>query len=318
MDGSAAPRHDGVNSARAAERSPSKRPMPIVHRDESADAQFDSMRFEANDLAFIRSAGRAVGLQPLPCAGSTPDVQILLNQSGDCQATFVTGRTVRIPARSFFVVRDGEIKQYQMPGAFRHVVLRTAHDRLSPNVDRARKAPSGLFCASSGYARAFFECASDVSPPHPPPPPADAELLTDAVLSLLALALKERGAEQPCSESVMLQRHRERALAYVRANLHDPLLGVPRMAEALGLSARYLHRLFERNPMSLMEIVWCERTERCAEALLAFPQKTIAEIAFAFGFSDQAHFNRRFRARFGRSPREFVNAMARGSGPARG
>jgi AraC-like DNA-binding protein len=34
-------------------------------------------------------------------------------------------------------------------------------------------------------------------------------------------------------------------------------------------------------------------------------QRTITDIAFAWGFSDQSHFNRRFKAEYGCAPRDY-------------
>lgn len=311
MVGHVVHRRAGSTRARADDRAPTDWPLPVVQRAASGDGQFDSLRFEAGDVAFVRSVGRTVRVQPRPRSGDSQDLHILLNHSGDCRATLAGDRAVQIPARSFLVVREREIRQFEMPGSFRHVVLKVAPERLSPRVEVAERVPNGLFCAARGYARAFFECASDVSPPSPPPSPADAGLMADAVLNLLALALKEIRVEQKCMENHVRRQQRARVLDYVRTHLHDPLLNIKRIAQALGMSTRYVHRLFEQEPLSLMEIVWRERTERCAEAMLAHPHKTISEVAFAFGFSDQAHFNHRFRAQFGLSPREYLVGMAR-------
>lgn len=54
-----------------------------------------------------------------------------------------------------------------------------------------------------------------------------------------------------------------------------------------------------------MRWVWVQRLEQCYRELIqdASARRTISEIAYAWGFNDQAHFSRTFRKHYGVSPR---------------
>lgn len=101
--------------------------------------------------------------------------------------------------------------------------------------------------------------------------------------------------------------------AYIGATLRDPELNVESCARALDVSTRYVHMLFESMGTRYGSYVMQQRLE-CARADLANPfwqSQSIESIAYRNGFNDAAHFSRRFRARFGVTPREFRHAAQR-------
>lgn len=93
---------------------------------------------------------------------------------------------------------------------------------------------------------------------------------------------------------------------YVERHLADPGLSAGRVAEAIGVSARHLSRVFLPTGMGPARHILERRLARaCAD--LADPRLrhlTIAEVAHRWGFASQAHFTRIFRSRFGRTPGE--------------
>src|SRR5882757_258728 len=93
----------------------------------------------------------------------------------------------------------------------------------------------------------------------------------------------------------------------IERKLDDPDLTPARVAEAEGISERYMQKLFEGSGSSFTHYVRERRLQR-ASAELSSPAEahhSISEIAFRNGFNDSAHFSRAFRHRFGLSPREF-------------
>lgn len=96
---------------------------------------------------------------------------------------------------------------------------------------------------------------------------------------------------------------------FAREHLCDPGLDVDRIAGGVGLSPRYIHRLFEDEPLPLMRWVMKERLERAhAQLRNADSRLSVSTVAYALGFSDHAHFSRSFRKHFGHSPRELLSA----------
>lgn len=76
------------------------------------------------------------------------------------------------------------------------------------------------------------------------------------------------------------------------------------IAEAHGISVRYLHAICSANGTSCGRELIRMRLERAQRLLLdpAEPGRLIDDIAWQCGFSDGSHFRRRFRALFGVSP----------------
>jgi AraC-like DNA-binding protein len=92
------------------------------------------------------------------------------------------------------------------------------------------------------------------------------------------------------------------AKAYVRQHLHRPDLRADAVAAHLGVTPRYVHKLFETEGRSFLEYVFAERLTRAYHALASDSARSISAIAFAAGFNDLSHFNRTFRRCFGRTP----------------
>lgn len=76
------------------------------------------------------------------------------------------------------------------------------------------------------------------------------------------------------------------------------------IAQAHGVSLRYLHAIYSANGTSCGRELIRVRLERAQRLLLdpAGPSRSIDDIAWQCGFSDASHFRRRFRALFGVSP----------------
>ncbi len=137
--------------------------------------------------------------------------------------------------------------------------------------------------------------------------PAAKLQVAEHVLDLAALALAtEAGNGKPALSSgraVSLLRLR----MAIENRLTDPALNPTAAAAAAGISVRYANDLLSQQGTSLERFILSRRLERCRRALEDPRQshRTISEIAYAWGFADLSHFNRRFKAAFGCSPRDY-------------
>jgi AraC-like DNA-binding protein len=97
------------------------------------------------------------------------------------------------------------------------------------------------------------------------------------------------------------------ATRFISAHIHDPMLSASGVARQLGISRRYLHKLFEQNENTFSEHIMALRLDGAARDLrdLAKRHVSILEIAINWGFRDHSHFSRRFRQRFQMSPRDW-------------
>lgn len=113
-------------------------------------------------------------------------------------------------------------------------------------------------------------------------------------------------------------RRLRQALDYIDRHLDDPRLDAGRVARAVGVSERHLHRLFD--PLGATPAAWVrrQRLEHCREELscAASAHLSITDIALRWGFRDAGSFSKRFRREFGHCPRH-LRGTARGTAAAR-
>ncbi|MBG6081998.1 AraC-like DNA-binding protein [Rubrivivax gelatinosus] len=126
--------------------------------------------------------------------------------------------------------------------------------------------------------------------------------LGDALLRLIerVAAHDTAGATAPVGESAAT-RQRRLAEAFILERLHDHRLDVAHIAAHLGVSTRYLHRLFA-DGAQVMQWVQEQRLQACWQALRTRRGRPVAEVAWAWGFTSAAHFSRSFKRRFGVPP----------------
>ena len=85
-------------------------------------------------------------------------------------------------------------------------------------------------------------------------------------------------------------------------------ISLPAAATLAGLSKPQFHAVFKKaTGLTLVDYLTQVRLTR-AIRLLRETDRSIAEIAMQVGFADQSYFDRRFRRRFGRTPRQYREA----------
>ena len=133
-----------------------------------------------------------------------------------------------------------------------------------------------------------------------------AAMLEAGMLDLLGLALGA-GFERiaPGGTSVRRALHR-RATGIIRQAMVRPDLDPDDVAAALGISTRYLHRVFEDAGQTVSATILDMRLTRTQEVLRdpAMRSLSIKEVAFRNGFRSQSHFASLFKARFQATPKQ--------------
>jgi AraC-like DNA-binding protein len=130
----------------------------------------------------------------------------------------------------------------------------------------------------------------------------DTHFVADNFCRLLAVACGAAMGEH--EEAIRLARLEE-AKRYVTLHLSDPGLTPEKAAAALKISVRHLHRMFEPSGMSFAQFIARGRLEECRAALMMPDgERTVADVAFAWGFNSMPTFYRAFRQAFGAAPGE--------------
>jgi AraC-like DNA-binding protein len=101
----------------------------------------------------------------------------------------------------------------------------------------------------------------------------------------------------------------------IDTRLADRSLDAEAVADAVGISVRYVNRLFADTGSSLKRFILSRRLARCRHAFEDPNQahRTVREIAQGWGFSDMTHFARRFKEAYGVSPSEYQKMAAQSS-----
>lgn len=139
---------------------------------------------------------------------------------------------------------------------------------------------------------------------------SEAAQLAETNLALVTMALGGSIGENERDASAARIALVFRAKAIIERNLHDAGLNSEKVAALAGVSVRSLQDAFHSQDLTVSDWIWSKRLEKARRDLSnpLMASASIAQIALACGFSDFAHFSRRFRAAYATSPREHRQA----------
>lgn len=214
------------------------------------------------------------------------------------------GREVRCDPGGFILERGDEPYRFSYDTANELSVLKVSKRALAEKIRDPDRFCAKVVDARSGVAELFTLMMSQLQAL----PPADghaAQVLGRQIVEVLALALDERMDKDDGVRSAVRQGHLRRAEQVVRQNLSNANLSPEMIAEVCGISKRYLHELFSETNKTVSQFIREERLIAARDTIAAARGLAMAEIAYRFGFSDQAQFSRLFKAMFGLTPSEW-------------
>jgi AraC-like DNA-binding protein len=186
-----------------------------------------------------------------------------------------------------------------------HFVVIVPHDLVVGRSIRLDRLSAQRFSARTGVGRLAADLIHSTFGELGTIAPACEDDLAASLMSLMFLSL-------PSDTAHTGEALRYRIESYIRDQIRDPELSIDKIASALRCSKRYLHMAFAASDRSITDHIWTTRLDGCRGDLARHTDRTISEIAFAWGFSSSAHFSRVFRKRFGVTPSEFRRGDAGG------
>jgi AraC-like DNA-binding protein len=216
------------------------------------------------------------------------------------------GKDVRCTPGGFILERSHEPYEFSHAEAADLWVMKVEAKALAGRIRQPDRFCSLQFDAANGAGGLF----SDMLPLIPGRFDA-MELETRStvgrqLLDLLALALKADERTLTSGNSTIREAHLTRIDSFIRKRLGDCDLDPDGIASGCGISTRYLHELFRDTNQTLSSWIRDQRLEACREMLAdSSNRQTVAEIAYRWGFSDQAQFSRAFKAHFGAPPKDY-------------
>lgn len=101
----------------------------------------------------------------------------------------------------------------------------------------------------------------------------------------------------------------KKAIEVVESNISDPLFGIEKMAEEIGMSRSSLQRKIKTyTGFSPSELIRNIRLRKAA-TLLKSKSDSISQISFLVGFEDPSYFTKSFKKQFGVPPSEYMQNM---------
>jgi AraC-like DNA-binding protein len=138
---------------------------------------------------------------------------------------------------------------------------------------------------------------------------AEAPLVAQATTDMIVACFQSTAETTERARAAIDQTMRQRIQRHITAHLESPALHTEALRAAFRISRSQLYRLFEPLGGVAHYIQEQRLTRACAELCNPVHDRRIYEIAFALGFSSEAHFSRVFRSTFGLSPSD-VRARA--------
>lgn len=213
------------------------------------------------------------------------------------------GREVRCEPGSFILERGDEPYRFSYDNPSDLYVMKISRQALAERMRQPDRLCARIFDGREGMGGLFVET---VRRAHRMRTEDGADqVLGRHLVELLALAIDRQAETDAPAQSVVREAHLRRAEEMIRRRLTDPGLSPETIAEGCGISKRYLHALFADTDRTVAQYIRDQRL-LAARDLLELPGAlSMAEIAYRFGFSDQASFSRQFRAMFGQTPTGF-------------
>ena len=128
------------------------------------------------------------------------------------------------------------------------------------------------------------------------------------IIELVALSMGSMSSLRELDgQSIARTAILERIKQYIEINIRHPQLTPAQVARHHHISERYQRMLFASTGTTLSKYILNKRLELCREALENpdLCDNSISQIAFNYGFNDAAKFSRKFKERYGVSPKEF-------------
>lgn len=256
-------------------------------------------------VASLRSDPMVVGRAGEHIARNVDDAYSILFPLDHAVSVSQRGRNALVRGGDFAFFNVAEALEYQQnqptsvqlflaPGPMLRERIPDADDGVAQTFVHA--ATHIIFVES---ARSFCANAASLHPD-------EIAKITAGLIDLLALVLL--GADISCSETSVISAHRRRALKLIEQHYCDPMFDVERLVAMMGLSDRYLQRIFASNAETCSEVIRNRRI-REAQRLLASRRSSgimVSQVGYTVGFSDPAHFSRVFRNIVGCAPRDYA------------
>ncbi|WP_323036385.1 helix-turn-helix domain-containing protein [Pararhodobacter sp.] len=215
------------------------------------------------------------------------------------------GREVSCDPGGFIIERGDEPYRFSYSHPNDLYVLKVCKSDLSERIRQPDQYCARVFDATQGVGALFVSMVKETQFHASSVIGTAGETLSRQLLELLALAIKSEPGAAASTTSSVRAAHLLRIEKIIHQNLKNPDLSPDFISEACGISKRYLHDLFKDLNGTVAQQIREQRLLAAKNLLRERPDLAVADVAYRFGFTDQAQFSRLFKAKFKVTPTDF-------------
>jgi AraC-like DNA-binding protein len=203
------------------------------------------------------------------------------------------GKDVRCNPGGFILERSHEPYEFSHAEAADLWVLKVESKALGGRIRQPDRFCSLQFNAADGAGGLFTDMLHLIPARFDAMSAETRATVGQQLIDLLVLALKADERTLTTGNSSVREAHLTRIEAFVRRHMGDSALDPEAIARGCGISTRYLHELFRDTNQTLGSWIRDQRLAAARESLKdPSNRQSVAEIAYRWGFGDQAQFSR--------------------------
>ena len=285
-------------------------PLHLTYRDAAAfDGRLEHQSLGDLSLSRLQTEPVQYERHPHHIAGASEEQYLITIPRRSPVEFRQLGREVRCDPGGFIIERGDEPYRFSYETANDLCVLKVAKPVLSDRLRNPDRFCAQVFNGREGLGGLFTTMAQHVQT-QAPSDLAAGTVLGRQLIELLTLAIDRSSDTADVAHSSVRAAHLKRAEEVIRRNLSNPDLSPGLVADACGISKRYLHEIFADANGTVSQHIREQRLI-AARCLLQMPNPgPMSDIAYRFGFSDQAQFSRLFKAMFGQTPSSYRAVQA--------
>ena len=264
-------------------------------------------RRKVGNLEFTLFSSSALSFDKIPQGDLQPErrVYIVISQLAGVRQYSQAGKLTTLSKGDTTLIDAGVPWSSSCAGDCARLYLRVPRLLMERSLRSIQIPFATRISGASGLGATLFHLATSLHHHAEELSPEEGAAGIDAYLNVLSACLSASGpatrSDHNCA--VLLDRIDQ----YIEDQLSETGLCPSKIAAALGISVRHLHRVFSRRGFTVADWIRAQRLKHCGKDLCdpRLRQKSITEIAFSWGFNDSAHFSHSFKQQFGVCPRDF-------------